>query len=135
MKTLKFKFLALLIAVGTITACSLGDDSDQYCFTQGYVPATTVTGPETTTVNVPITLNVTFSVGNSCGVFNRFAETTSFPKTVVALVDYTGCQCTAVTTPTTKTYTFTAPAAGTYEIRFTTANNTQPIVKTITVTL
>lgn len=134
MKTLKFRFLAFLVAAGSITACSLGDDSEQYCYTQNYAPASAVTGPETTTVNTPITLNVAISIGNSCGVFNRFAETTTFPKTIAAVIDYTGCECTSVTTPTVKTYTFTAATAGTYELKFTTATAATPIVKTITVT-
>lgn len=134
MKTLKFKFLALLVAVTTITACSLGDDSEQYCFFQAYAPATTVTGPDTTTVNVPITLNVSFSISNSCGVFNRFGESVSFPKTIAAVIDYTGCECTAVTGTTTKPYVFTSATAGTYVLNFTTAVNNTPITKTITVT-
>jgi len=133
MKTLKFKFLALLVAIVTIVGCSMGDDQPS-CFTQAYAPTTAVTGPETTTVNVPITFNVSFSIGNSCGVFNRFAETVSFPKTVIATADYTGCSCNPVTAVTTKPYVFTAPTAGTYVLNFATTNADTPIVKTITVT-
>ncbi|AWH85955.1 hypothetical protein HYN59_12930 [Flavobacterium album] len=93
-----------------------------------------VTGPTTTTINTPITLNVTFRVANSCGTFNRFVETTTFPKNIVALVDYSGCQCTDTPTASlTKPYTFTATAAGTYELRFLQENNLY-ITRTITVT-
>lgn len=133
MKTLKYNFLALLVAVGSITACSVGDDQPS-CYSQGYAATTGVSGPNETTVNVPITLNVSFAVGNSCGEFNRFAETIAFPKDIIATVDYNGCSCTPVSTPISRPYTFTAPAAGTYVLNFVTANSEAPIVKTITVT-
>jgi hypothetical protein len=132
MKTLKFKFLALLVAIGAITGCSMSDDQPS-CYQQAYAPTTAVNGPNETTVNVPITLNISFSLGNTCGEFIRFSETVSFPKSVVATAEYTGCDCAIDTSINTEPYVFTAPTAGTYELRFLTSGET-PIVKTITVT-
>lgn len=123
-----------MIAISAITACSVDDNNNNYCFYNGQMTTLEVTGPTTTTVNVPVTLNVTFRVANSCGAFNRFVQTTTFPKNIVALVDYSGCQCTDTPSGSlTKPYTFTATAAGTYELRFLQENNLY-ITRTITVT-
>ncbi len=134
MKTLKkIKFIAFLTIAATIAACSV-DEGDQTCAFSAQMATTAVTGPDTTTINTPITLNVTFRVGNDCGVFNRFLETVAFPKQVVALVDYPGCDCNLTPNGTlTKPYTFTAATAGTYELRFL-VDTTLFITKTITVT-
>ncbi|TRW23405.1 hypothetical protein FMM05_14530 [Flavobacterium zepuense] len=136
MKTFKFKFIALLvIAVSVVTACSLdGDENESYCFTQYYAAAQNVTGSDSTAVGVPITLNVSFQTMTSCETFNSFNEDTTFPKKVAVLLDKTGCQCNEVTTMVTKPYTFQAAAAGTYELRFITATEASPIVRTIVVT-
>ncbi|MGQ2984687.1 hypothetical protein [Flavobacterium sp.] len=134
MKTLKLRFIALIIVIAATAACSV-DNGPQTCFFNAQMATTAVTGPETTLVNVPITFNVTFRVGNDCGVFNRFLETNGFPKQIVALVDYPGCDCTNTPTATqTKPYTFTASAAGTYELKFVVDTNVF-ITKTVTVTV
>jgi hypothetical protein len=133
MKTLKLKFIGSLILISMIAACSL-DSSDPECFFSVKSTITAVTGPETTTVNVPITLNAKFGVLNDCGEFNRFMETTTFPKIITAIVDYDGCECT--NTPNgsdTKPYVFTAATAGTYELKFW-KDTSSYITKTITVT-
>lgn len=133
MKTLRLKFIGFIIVLATVAACSV-DEGDKTCAFSAQMSTTAVTGPDTTPVNVPIALNVTFRVGNDCGVFNRFLETTAFPKQVVAFVDYPGCDCELTPNGTsTKPYTFTATAPGTYELRFMVDNNLF-ITKTITVT-
>ena len=136
MKTFKFKLIALLvIAVSVVAACSLdGSNAESYCFTQYYAATQNVTGPDSTAVGVPITLNVSFKTSNSCETFNSFNEDTTFPKKVAVLLDKTGCECTNATATLTKPYTFQAAAAGTYELRFITATEASPIVRTIVVT-
>ncbi|MXN89658.1 hypothetical protein GR160_00315 [Flavobacterium sp. Sd200] len=133
MKTIKINFLAFLAIIALVTACSVGDDEPS-CTAQAYSAATAVTGPEETTVNVPITFNVTFAKGTTCGAFNRFAESDGYPKTVMAILDYNGCTCSAVTTQLTQPYTFTASTAGTYVLNFVRGNAQEPLQKTITVT-
>ncbi len=133
MKALKLRFIGFLIVISAIAACSL-DSGQNECFVSIKSTALTVTGPETTTVNVPITFNVKFGVINNCGEFNRFMETTSFPKIITAIVDYDGCEC--ANTPNgsdTKPYVFTATTAGTYELKFW-KDTSSYITKTITVT-
>lgn len=131
---MKLKFLSLLVLLTIITACSLDNDKDPYCFNQAQMATTGVTGPDSTAVNVPITLNVSFYISNNCGAFNQFVASTSYPKSVVAVVDYTGCSCDTESYVQTKPYTFTAATAGTYELKFLTENQAAPIVRTITVT-
>jgi len=134
MKTIKFKFIALLFVLAGIgTACSV-DDDENYCFSSIFVEPTGVTGPTTTTVNVPITFNVSFKPFNKCGKFNDFSETNTFPKEIKILVDYEGCQCASTDATLTEPYVFTATTSGEYVLKFLTSKPAEPIVKTITVT-
>jgi hypothetical protein len=133
MKTLKLNFLALIAVAGIIAACSL-DSSEPVCFYQAHAPTTIVSGPDSTTVNVPITINVAFTVSNSCGEFNRFAEGTTFPKAIAPIIDYNGCDCTPGNTLNLEPYIFRAPTAGRYVLNFATGTTSAPISKTITVT-
>lgn len=135
MKTIKFKFIALLIVLAGIGgACSM-DDGEDYCFQSSYTGVTGVTGPTTTTVNTPITLNVSYVPLGSCGVFNRFTETTTFPKDIKVLVDYEGCTCPPTEKLSMEPYVFTATTPGEYVLNFLTGSEINPkITKTITVT-
>jgi len=130
---MKFKLLSLLLFVSILSGCSL-DDSDPSCFYQAAMATTAVTGPDTVVVNTAVTYNVTFYVANGCGVFNSLQSSNGFPKSIVAIVDYSGCKCEEVASYVTKPYTFTPTAAGTYEFRFLTDSETTTIVKTLTVT-
>jgi len=135
MKNIKLKFLALIIVLGAITvACSLDSDSNTNCYSSGYAFTNAVTGPDSTRVNVPITINVSFKLENSCGTFNRLVETNGYPKDIAPYVEYTGCNCTTVDVPLIKPYIFTAPAAGTYSLRFQKDATPTFITKTIVVT-
>lgn len=131
---MKLKFLFLALFAGILAACSLNNDQDQYCYSQHQMATKGVSGPDSTKVNIPIVLNVSFVVGNNCGTFNQFVSTADYPKSVVAVVDYTGCKCDTESTTQTKPYTFNATAAGTYVLKFLTENEAAPITKTITVT-
>ncbi|PZR19897.1 MAG: hypothetical protein DI539_12515 [Flavobacterium psychrophilum] len=135
MKTIKIKFIAILVLVAGIGgACSL-DDKDQYCFTSQYTGVKSISGPSATTVNTPITINVSYIPLGSCGEFNKFTETNEFPKDIKVLVDYEGCNCPATDTADTVPYTFTATTPGEYVVNFLTGNEITPkITKTITVT-
>lgn len=135
MKTLKLKFIAFLVILSGIgAACSVDSDQDDYCFRSLYTAATGISGPSETKINVPITLNVRYRPLGTCGKFNKFEETGSFPKDIKLLVDYSGCECPATDVDATQPYTFTAIAPGTYTLNFLTADSTKPITTTITVT-
>ncbi|WP_116788367.1 hypothetical protein [Flavobacterium psychrotrophum] len=131
---MKLKLLSLLLLIVVITACSIDGNENKYCTFQGQMATTAVTGADSTKVNVPVNLNVTFVIGNNCGQFNQFLSTAAYPKSIVALVDYTGCECDDKSYTQTKPYTFAATAAGTYVLKFLTENELSPITKTIVVT-
>lgn len=134
MKTIKFKLIGfLLILAGIGAACSVDSNQDNYCFQSRYTATKSVSGPDQTTVNTPITIEVKYRPLGICGKFNKFEETTSFPKDIKILVDYEGCDCPLGETDKTQPYTFTATTPGTYVLNFLTAT-TIPVSKTITVT-
>lgn len=134
MKTIQFKLIAFLVLLSGIgAACSVSDDNNNYCFISKNTAATGVSGPSETTVNTPITLEVKYTPLGSCGKFNKFTETTNFPKDIKILVDYEGCDCGFKDITATQPYTFTASTPGTYVLNFLTAS-TIPVSKTITVT-
>ena len=135
MKTIKFKLIVFLVILSGIgAACTVDSDQDDYCFRSVYTAATGVSGPSTTKINVPITLNIRYTPLGTCGKFNKFDETGSFPKDIKILVDYNGCDCPQTDVDVTQPYTFNATTAGTYTLNFLTADSTKPISTTITVT-
>lgn len=135
MKTIKLKLIALLVVLTGIGGACTVDDDESYCFTSRYTGVTGVSGPTTTTVNTPITLNVSYVPLGVCGEFNTFSETTTFPKDIKVLVDYEGCNCPATERIDMQPYTFTATTPGEYVLNFLTGNEITPkITKTITVT-
>lgn len=133
MKTLKFKFIAFLIIITALGACTV-DKDENYCFRSLYTAVKTVTGPDTTTVNTEITINVNYIPLWTCAKFNTFSETNTFPKEIKVLVDYEGCNCPTTDKTSTQPYTFKATTAGEYVLKFQTANPAAPVTKTITVT-
>lgn len=133
MKTIRLiTFLIILSGIGA--ACSVDSDQDNYCFRSVYTAATGVSGPSTTKVNVPITLNVRYRPLGTCGKFNKFDETSTFPKDIKILVDYEGCECPQTDVDATEPYTFTAATPGTYTLNFLTADSTKPVTTIVTVT-
>lgn len=117
MKKLKLKAVALvLVVVAGFASCSK-DDSP--AITTKKTVVSIVTGPTTGIVNQELTLNVTFAVDNSCGVFNKFIEaTTDKTKVIEVEANYEGSNCDATATTKTTTYKFKATAAGTYIFKF-----------------
>ena len=120
MKKLRLPAIALLLftAAATFTSCSSDDDSSTApVFKTAFVTA--VTGPETGAINEELSLNVTFTVDNACGVFDKVVATTAAnTQTIEVKAKYAGNNCG--TTPTTKAtvYKFKPTAAGTYLLKF-----------------
>lgn len=129
MKPLKLLLFAFTVLF--ITGCST-DTGDNYCFQQILTGIDNVTGPDITTVNEPIVLQATFKIYNSCGSFSRFSVSNSFPKTIRAVVNYSGCSCQEMIQEETRPYTFTAPRPGEYILRFVKPDGSF-IIKTIAV--
>jgi hypothetical protein len=131
MKIQKIRFIAFLIAIGGVAACSI-DEGDNECTYSQQGEFTLVTGPDTAVVNEEITLNVSVKMLRECGTFDEFSQSNGYPKEVYPIIFYPDCGCKVANTFTTVPYTFSASVAGQYELRFQTATN--PIIKTITVT-
>lgn len=131
MKKFKIRFIAFLIVIGGIAACSI-DEGDNECTYSQQGEFTLVTGPDTAVVNEEITLDVSVKALRECGTFDKFSESNGYPKEIFAVVFYSDCNCKVKNTFVTVPYTFSASVPGQYELKFQTA--TDPIVKTITVT-
>lgn len=129
MKKFKIRFIAFLIAIGGVAACSI--DGDNECTYSQHGEFTAVTGPDTALPNQEITLNVIVKSLRECGEFHHFVESNGYPKDVYPSVFYPDCGCKLENTLITVPYTFSASVAGEYKLQFQTA--TSPIVKTITV--
>ena len=119
MKKFKLHAVALLVVVSSaFTSCS-NDDGGSVDLVLKKSFVTAVAGPETGDLNQELSLNVTFTVDNSCGVFHSFVETTQAnTKTVDVQAAYAGKDCG--TTPVTKStvYKFKTATAGTYALKF-----------------
>lgn len=120
MKKFKLNALALVVVVSSaFTSCSNDDSEAAPALVVKKSLVTAVTGPESGDLNEEVTLNVTFAVDNSCGIFNKYIETTEgTTKTIEVEARYPGTNCG--TTPTTKntTYKFKSATAGTYNLKF-----------------
>jgi hypothetical protein len=129
----KVFFLAFGLLTLALSSCYLGGSNE--CKSQYVGVATTaVTGPETAAVNETVTLQVTFSVSNSCGEFQLFHNEQGEPNETIVTVNaqYDGCSCDNTAVSMTQPYTFKAIAPGTYIIRFR-KSNTEFITKQIVV--
>ena len=136
MKTLKFKFVAALIAIAGITAaCSIdGDTGSTNCYSAGYAYTDAIqSSVDSVLVNIPLNINVTFKIANSCGTFVAFREEATFPKTVAPYIEYTGCNCTATPNAVIKPYEFKSAVPGTFQLKFLKDANGTYITKNIVV--
>lgn len=129
---MRYLFIIIAFAATLAAGCST-DPAGNYCFEQVQTGIDEVTGPETTVINEPVTLQASFKIYNSCGTFNRFNESSGFPKTIRAVVNYSGCNCQEIIKTETKPYIFQYPRTGQYILKFVKPDGTF-ITKTITVT-
>jgi hypothetical protein len=132
MKKIKLQVIALVVVIASgFASCSADDDQPAIITQKSFV--STVTGPETGTVNQELTLTVNFDVANKCGVFNKFVETTTENTKIIEVeTKLEGTDCG--TTPVSKTtmYKFKAAAAGTYIFKFK-KTETEFITQTIVI--
>lgn len=133
MKRLKLKAIALALFV-TAGFVSCNNDDDTPSITTKKTLVSLVTGPTAGTVNQELTLNVTFTVDNSCGAFNKFIETTTDKTTVIEVeAKYEGSNCGTTAATKTTTYKFKATTAGTYILKFK-KSATEFVTQTIVIT-
>ena len=121
MKKFRLQAVAMFLftAAAALTSCSSDDNASTPAPVSKTAFVTAVTGPATGTPNQELSLNVTFTVDNSCGAFDKVVETADGnTKTIEVKAAYAGSNCG--TTPTTKNtvYKFKPAAAGTYVLKF-----------------
>jgi hypothetical protein len=120
----KFKLqsvLFVLFAATVLISCDKDDDSPstpELITKNTFV--TDVTGPTTGKVDEAITLNIAFTVDNSCGDFNKFIDVTiDKEKGLQVQAKYPSAICDKkVPEPKTTTYQFKSTAKGSYTIKF-----------------
>ena len=108
-------FIAIIYFLAT--GCKKKHDRNCVTFRQGYAIA--VSGKDSGNTNEDIKLQVSFSVMNGCGQFERFEEireATSRRITIVAR--HTGCLCTQNIPVRETEYVFRATKTGTYYLQF-----------------
>ena len=121
------KILYTLLIATLFLSCELEEDSSS-CPTIIGVPATLVTGPTETTVNVPITLEVSYKAKGDCGDFSSFFKNpSSDPLVDIITVNTTfdACSCKQEEATTLKeNYTFKKALPGVYTVKFKNTNET-----------
>ncbi|WP_281322285.1 hypothetical protein [Flavobacterium aestivum] len=120
----KFKLQSILFvffAATVLTSCNKDDDSPstpELITKNTFV--TDVNGPTTGKVDETITLNVLFTVDNSCGDFNKFIDVTiDKEKGLQVQAKYPSAICDKrVPEPKTTTYKFKSSTKGSYQVKF-----------------
>ena len=113
-----YKLLLLCII---FVSCSEGENECSY---EANSPTLQVEGLNTTTINQPINLTLTYEVISECGNFKSFTEQVTGNTTeIIVKARYVGCDCPQLLTNKTTTYTFNKSQVGTYVLKFRTFNN------------
>lgn len=124
MKFIQSLFLVVLFFPLMFSSCT-PEASSESCKSFTGTPTESVTGPTSTTVGVPVNLNVVFFVYNTCGFFDQFfEEEIEGIKYVTVNAVYDGCVCEEITLLKSATYSFVSQTAGTYTLRFKISNTT-----------
>jgi hypothetical protein len=111
----------LLLLCVIFVSCSEGENECSY---EANSPTLLVEGPNTTSVNQPINLDITYEVISECGNFKSFSEQVFGNNTeIIIKARYEGCDCPQMLTNKITTYTFNKSQAGTYVLKFRTFNN------------
>ncbi len=91
------------------------------------VSATAVTGPTETTVDVPITLEVSYVAKANCGSFTSFFKNQSSDAFVDILTinsSYDACSCDELDSVLKQDYIFKKTLPGVYTVKFRETNDT-----------
>jgi len=132
MKKFAFKSIAVILFVSSsLISCSNDDSSETVILQNEFV--TSVTAPETGTIDQDIEMTVKFLIDNPCGQFNKFTEvTTGNTKTIQVQAKYIGSDCGSNSSEVSVPYKFRVNQAGTYTFKFK-KNDSQFLTKVVTV--
>lgn len=118
---MKIQFYKILLLCILFVSCSEGENECSY---EANSPTLLVEGSNTTTINQPIELTLTYEVISECGNFKSFTEQVTGNTTeIIVKARYVGCDCPQLLTNKTTTYTFNKSQVGTYVLKFRTFNN------------
>ncbi|MFY8186904.1 MAG: hypothetical protein ACOVLC_02980 [Flavobacterium sp.] len=121
---MKSFILFSIFTVFTLSSC-LSEDVNNSCYEISGTPTTSVDGPTETTVGVPITLDVTYTVRSNCDSFYLFFEEISQgAKYYTVNVRYDGCDCELRNYSRTEPFEFVSQEVGSFALRFKTTNTT-----------
>ena len=110
------KIAFLIVTFFVITSCSLKDDD---CYYEIYSPVTAVSGPETTSVNTNVQIQVTHAPQRACSEFLEFEKTTNGNTTTSRVVNAgNDCVCDLTVSTQVSIYNFIATTPGTYTLEF-----------------
>lgn len=124
MKKIKLQMLGLVLFVAAGSASCSNDDEPQKVVTKPSL-VTEVTGPTTGKINEELTLEVSFTVDNNCGSFNKFVETSvENTKTIEVESKFQGENCEAKPVTKKTSYKFKAEVEGTYILNFKKSDTT-----------
>lgn len=129
----KISFIA--VAAVLFVSCDISEKRSDSCPSIIGVATTAVTGPTETTVDVPVTLEVSYKAKKNCGGFSSFFKNpSSNPLVDIITVNtmYDACACDEVESVEKQNYTFKKSTAGIYIVKFKNTNETF-IEHTITV--
>lgn len=123
-----FKKISLIAFVAVLFAsCDISERNSSSCPIIIGVSTTEVTGPEETTVGVPITLEVSYKTKKNCGSFSSFFENPSTDPLVDIITTntyYDQCNCDEIESVDKQNYTFKKSEAGVYTVKFRKTNET-----------
>ena len=123
-----FKKISLIaLAAVLFVSCDISEKSSNSCPVIIGVSTTAVTGPIETTVDVPITLEVSYKTMKNCGGFSSFFKNPSTDPLVDIITTntiYDACACDKVESIEKQNYTFKKSTAGIYVVKFKNTNET-----------
>ncbi|KAF2331334.1 hypothetical protein [Flavobacterium daemonense] len=122
MKRFKLKSVLVVLFLSTaLISCSNDDDHAEAAVKTKTAFVTKIEGPATGKVNDELSYDVTFTVDNACGEFDKIAETTigeTKGLEVVAKYPVNGVCTQQIPDPKKTVYKFKATAKGTFDIKF-----------------
>lgn len=118
---LKTALVVLFLSIGFVS-CSNDDDNDKTPVTNTKAALVTeIKGPATGKVNDELSYDVTYTVDNACGEFDKISEVTIGTEKglqVIAKYPTTGVCTQQVPEPKKTVYKFKSATKGTFEIKF-----------------
>lgn len=117
MKPFKLITIALLILI--TTSLIINSCKKENCVEYSSSPVFKAEGPKLGKALDMLTYTISFSVGNSCGKFEKFEDhALDFTREIKVITKYSGCACLTSISQEQMNYTFQPLKKGTYYLKF-----------------